>query len=358
MAFYNIQYCYSMYLVYIDYNIIVIIRGLCYFFIMIKEVVDFINQDIENKYKKFEEDRPRIKGSEKFSLDKFEKIKSRTNLCKATFVDGGNTEIIRSGNFSLHFIRICALTFEGRKKVDKVLNEFFCLAYAEKKDEIFYKTKFFQMKGEQLIEEFEISSFDPSIVSGKFRASISIVPEIVRRFCEIKICSTMIDKMSSNDIFVKDGNLECHYPLEKELFDDLKQNCDAKGIKLSGLAKTSQLFTEEGNNLLALLSSKGPEGCWYYPISKDIRVAKLHPRSGFVFRVDGNDVMPELMANSNDPAFLGYPYGLILVDRFARVSNEEKNHLRTVFMSKFGKKWEIIDKYEHALNAHNVLDSM
>ena len=62
--------------------------------------------------------------------------------------------------------------------------------------------------------------------------------------------------------------------------------------------------------------------------------------------------------NCNDSVFIGYPYGLIEADKNARVSNNEKNMLLTLFSAKFGKDWEKIKESLSNLDAHEILDSI
>ena len=68
------------------------------------------------------------------------------------------------------------------------------------------------------------------------------------------------------------------------------------------------------------------------------------------------DVLGELAGQANDAVFPGYPYGLILTDKFARVSNEEREYLLTIFQAKSGKLWNKIKKQLSVINAHSILD--
>ncbi len=56
--------------------------------------------------------------------------------------------------------------------------------------------------------------------------------------------------------------------------------------------------------------------------------------------------------------FIGYPYGLIDVDREARISNKEIEFLKTQFMIKLGKDWEKVKQAMTTNNAHEILDSI
>jgi len=71
-----------------------------------------------------------------------------------------------------------------------------------------------------------------------------------------------------------------------------------------------------------------------------------------------NEILWLLKRNSIDPVFLGYPYGLVEADRFARVTNEELDYLKTRFMSKAGKWYKELVPYLNALNSHEILDNI
>jgi hypothetical protein len=110
-----------------------------------------------------------------------------------------------------------------------------------------------------------------------------------------------------------------------------------------------------------------PEGAWLCPaassqVTKTFFV-KLHASSEYVFRLDTfahaanvAKYLSPVVAHSKDPVFVGYPYGLIEADRFARVSNREAESLRMMFRVKAGKDWEMLDSAAKSMDAHSVLD--
>ena len=97
-----------------------------------------------------------------------------------------------------------------------------------------------------------------------------------------------------------------------------------------------------------------------------MHIVKLNKNSRYIFKLEIfnknkyeiNEIMSILKNNSKDPVFLGYPYGLIEADQFARISNKEKDYLKTIFLAKLGKDNDKIAQYLNTLNAHNVLDSI
>lgn len=350
---------------------------------MIKNIIASIINDIE--LKESLDDKPRFSSkSYKVDLinkDNFKRIES--NLINDTisnqlvFIDGGNSEVLRAANFSLHFIRICALIVKNNKKIKKIINEFYCFAYSrEENDEIIYDSKIFQIKGNQIIKDHEIllNSMDETIKQGIFRASVGIIPLIARKFAEHKIIYEVINDLNENDIIIKDGTLEATYTNESELINKIYDECNKQKIHITALAKTSTLFTEKGNNLLGLLNNMSEEDNSFYNIATvnlirhkaDIFAIKLHPKSNFIFRFEVNNnidydihkILNCLVNNSNDPVFLGYPYGLVNVDKFARVSNQEVDYTKTIFSTKFKKHWKKILKYQNSISAHSVLDSI
>ena len=62
-----------------------------------------------------------------------------------------------------------------------------------------------------------------------------------------------------------------------------------------------------------------------------------------------------MVANALDPAFLGYPYGLVEADKFAQVTRHETAQLRARFAV---QSKELFKGVESALDAHDILDAL
>ena len=98
----------------------------------------------------------------------------------------------------------------------------------------------------------------------------------------------------------------------------------------------------------------------------DIYFVKLNSRSDYVFRLDVartreydiREIVSLLADNSRDPVFLGYPYGLIEADRFARVTNREKEGLFMELVVRLKSDYKRIKPYLNSLNSHGILDSI
>jgi hypothetical protein len=271
--------------------------------------------------------------------ENFETIIPNTNKTIA-FIDGGQAEILKAGNFCLSFIRVYAVVFESNKKVKDYKNEFYLFTKAVYKDDIFYESKIFPLT-EKIINENDllISSNDSSIKTGLERAPITKVTNMARRFAELSLA-----KEIQADFIILDGTLEPSFRNEEKYLTN----------NLSALAKSSQLFTTSGNSPVILLNKVGPVNCWLYNLNETTKFIKLNPKAKHVFRFEGNpEVLPYLIENSQDALFLGYPYGLILVDKLARVSNSEKTSLNLKFMLN-----DEISEYLTTTNAHDILDNL
>ena len=234
-------------------------------------------------------------------------------------------------------------------------------------------------------EDLELYSFDKTIVIGENRAEISKIGDIARRFAEIKLATEVINTENENhgldhdDIIILDGNLRATYTNEDKYFNELYETASSKNILVTGLCKTSNLLTEKGNNIINVLQHLSPEGNWYYhPIieinepkhNAEMMFVKLNTASEYIFRFEihkqhltndlefnnkVNEILNLLIKNSNDYSFPGYPYGLVKADEFARISNQEKQYLKSKILFTL-KKENNINACLKALDAHDVLD--
>jgi len=331
-----------------------------------KKIIDEIIERIDNSLEISEDDEVDILGYEsiKINKEKFNKIKKNNKKNKICFVDGGNSEIIRASNFSLQFIRVYYNVFKDNKKVKGKRYEFFVLVKAVNKDGIKYEVEFFNLNDLKVNkEDFSFDSFDKTIKTGEHRVNIAKIGEIARRFLELEVCNIALNELESRDVLIMDRDLEVDITNEEKFFSKLYENALKKKVIISGLSKTTNLLTKGGNSANALLNSLG-NGKWYYRLLEGVYFVKLNEKAKYCFRFDIskkvkydiNEVLSLLVEQSKDPIFLGYPYGLVDADKFARVSNNEKQYLRTMFMTKFGSKWSKIERYETSLDAHDVLD--
>ncbi|MFC1801339.1 DNA double-strand break repair nuclease NurA [Nanoarchaeota archaeon] len=281
--------------------------------------------------------------------ENFEEIKSVENKTIA-FIDGGQAQLLAAPNFSLDIIRIYAIIFKDKNKINKIQKQFYLLTKTN--EHLEYQSQIF---GDKIIDEkdLKINSLDPTIKQGTQRASVNTMANIARRFAELSLCK----EISKNvDFVVLDGNLEVTTTNENKYLKTLPPN-------VAALAKTSSLFSKKGNNIAGLLNEISPKTTWLYFAGEEnqrkIYFVKLNQHSDYVFRFEGNiDSLGALIQHCQDPVFPGYPYGLIYADKFARISNQEKEFLRTQFITKLGKDFERLKKYLNAKSAHDVLDNI
>jgi len=339
---------------------------------------------------------PRYK-SFPLSKENFKAIKKMNSNCKLTFVDGGNQEVIGAPNFSIQINRLYFCTFNGSKRVLESLIpnrvEFFSATHSRfSDDEIYYDTLIFPLIEEQrdlLPDEADLSfnSFDRTVTFGTQRADISRVASIARKFAEWEYASHLIrDEMEEGDVLVLDGTLQTGFTNEAKYAKKVYDAAMSKGVIVTGLSKTSRLFTTTGLSLLGAVhkladESNLPFSSWYLPVAETtstdhnavIFVTKLNPSSDHVFRYEIyreqykqlddsklNEIMSQLAENSKDISFPGYPYGLVNADRFARVTNSEVESYRVILLSEISKggKWTKFARYIHAIDAHSILNTL
>ncbi|MEK6969809.1 MAG: hypothetical protein AABW48_05265 [Nanoarchaeota archaeon] len=278
--------------------------------------------------------------------ENFQEVNSSAEEKTIAFVDGGQAEILSGGNLSLSFIRVFAQVMKSSKKLDSFKHEFYVLTTAVYRNgEIWYEGKVF---GSDLIEEADllVSSYDSSIKSGNERGPISKVAGMARRFAELKLAQKI-----KTDYVLLDGTLEITLKNEEKYMAGLGKN-------VAALAKTCSLFTTCGNNPAVLLQKLSSfQQAWSYLADNNNSFVKLHPRAKHVFRFQGNlEILPFLVNGSSDPLFLGYPYGLILADKLARVSEEERKSLKMQLL--LNKENREFTEYLSTTNAHEILDNL
>lgn len=320
---------------------------------IISEVIKSLNNKINHK------------NNLDISKDNFIKINKINSNKKIAFIDGGNAELLKANNFSLQMIRIFGLIFQNNKKIKSIKNEFFLLAHSKnEEDKIIYGAEIFQIKGNKLINENDLifNSFDGTIKQGINRAEISKIGEIGRRFAELSFANIIADELDEGDILILDGNLRVNYKNEKNYLDKLKN----KNLFVCALSKSSQVFNNNGSCLIGDLGSIGNDikFPWHFKIDNNKCAVKLNKSSRYIFEFEVfndskiNEILCCLISNCNDAVFPGYPYGLILADKFARISNQEKEYLINLFKIKAGKNWKEIERYLNSVNSHTILDKI
>ncbi len=337
---------------------------------IVEKITESLDRNEESAYPKFSSE-----GYKAHRIDAknfAEIMPSRGTDKRIAFIDGGNAEIIGSQNFSLNLIRVCCSIFRNNRKLSLKKFEFFSLIRAIDEDgEICYKTDFFIPANYGIsLGELSFNSLDPTLTLGVNRAEIGSVANAIRRFAELRLAKLISDEKSA-EVIVLDGTLQSTLSNENTYLDELYSSCSANNVVLSALSKTSSLFTDSGNLLSVVLGNISKLPAWfYYPIAEinnvnhkaEMFFAKFHSKSRHIFRLEifnGQKAQAEetinlLASNCIDPVFIGYPYGLVDADKFARVSKQEKESFKTIFLVKLKNK--NIEKYLSSANAHEILD--
>jgi hypothetical protein len=366
-----------------------------------KMSVEVAKKVIENLDEKIEEENLGIPffGDPRYIVypltkEGFTPISDKENNRRIAFIDGGNQEILGAPNFSIQINRVYYNIFKGR---DRILDcslpskiEFFSVTHSSfRNNDIFYDTLLFPIKeefGKLLPDERDLSfsSADRTVTVGTMRADISRVASIARRFAEWAYAYHVVkNELNRGDFIVLDGSLQTAFKNESNYSSILYEAAGQKGVIVTGLSKTSHLFTTTGLSLLGavrkLADVHGIQGKWYYKVAEAtssdhnavIFVTKLNERAEYVFRYeiyrkqflemnenDVNEVFAQLAKNSQDMCFPGYPYGLIDADRFARVREGEVQNFQVLLLSEISKrgKWKKFAQHIRASDAHEILN--
>ncbi|MGV8171183.1 MAG: DNA double-strand break repair nuclease NurA [Candidatus Woesearchaeota archaeon] len=296
----------------------------------------------------------------KIELKNFHEIPSKKSDKRILFVDGGSSILFESAGFCIGIIRIGGIVYSSTKRVKRSSEEFYILI--KEINERYYITTY----PETSFSDIAFNPEDESLKNGLEKCSISKIISIIRRFAEIDYA---YKHSSDADYTLLDGTLEARYPLEEKYLEKLF----ATG-KACALSKTCSLTTKNGLSIIKILYDMNEKSWYYHPIiinnnsrhGAEIYFVKLHEKSRYVFRFevqknfskDIEELLSEIYMNSKDPIFLGYPYGLIDVDQYARVSDEESELLRTKMSMRLGKDWSEFSRHLNSMNAHSILDKI
>lgn len=337
---------------------------------IINKIIDSLNiEETDDSMPYFSDKNYKPFKIEKNNFHKIEEIDSNKQIA---FIDGGNVEIIKSASFSLQLIRVFYVIYENNKKINSKKHELYILTKTEKKDDkLIYKTELFNNNINLNKEDLIFDIDDESLRRGIHKVNISRIGETARNFAELKTAELLTDKLNKGDIIVRDGSLQSSVTNENKYFNNLYKKALEKNIIITGLSKSSTLLTDKGNAITELLKKISPKEEWYYhPVAEissinhkaEMFFIKLNKNSKHIFRFEIlkeqknniKEILSLLKKNSNDPVFAGYPYGLIEADKFARITNDEKEYLKTILISKIGKNYNKINEN----NAHEILDKI
>lgn len=306
-----------------------------------------------------------------FSTKFFNAIPTIECNSKLGFIDGGSAPVFDSSNFAVHLSRVYFNIFQNGMRTNPQYlpqrMEFYTICYTvAEKGRIFYEAELVPLIQEWTrylpeVVDMKFDSFDPSLMTGRFRVPISRIAETARRFAEWKLAGLMIEhELGEGDAVIRDGTLQTTVTNERKYSNEAMKSATKNNVILLGISKTSTLFTSTGYPLFAAIAelaektSYENDAWYYYPIvdinqpdhRAEMYAVKLHSNSEYVFRIeflkeqakamDKNEIEKYICAlaeSSKDASFPGYPYGLIDADRFARVTGIESCGQNLQFLS-------------------------
>ncbi|MDI3473826.1 MAG: hypothetical protein PWR30_149 [Candidatus Woesearchaeota archaeon] len=276
---------------------------------------------------------------------------------KLIFIDGGIQELYKKGRTAFYAIKVAYASFSSNiRKENKVYSS---IARIDRVEE---DGKSFKIA---LNDSFPfISNIKDDFYAEEWEESIGNF----RREMELNL-ALFLSKENRGATIIIDGSLFPKKNDEGAIRELIKENKERNA--LIGISKSSSMKTNKGNNAIDLvfeLSRKkglGDDAWIYFPLfygKEGLKTAciRFHKRAAMCFRVDflnpspeltpeNKESIDELMLNSIDGVFLGYPYGLIYVDRIARIGNNEADFLRMKYF---------ISKKKETIDAHSILDNI
>jgi len=275
-------------------------------------------------------------GMIRYNTELFMELERKESVGNILFIDGGNAELCRSSDFAVHFVRLCSVAFGGKRMIDR--KEGFVLA---------------DVKNSCIdIRFFGLGMHDRLSFCAEDFQDVSCAALTARKIAEIELARRLLNRV---DLIVLDGSLRSKNRYEQAYLNALVDDAKNLGKIVCGLSKTTS-DAEKGKLIPELMKR---DGCWIYS-GNDVFFVKLNKKSRYIFQLDvekehAKEVAEELMNFSSDASFLGYPYGLILAHRFAKVEESEKDYLTALFEARAGKEWEWVRNKLKVVDAHDNL---
>jgi hypothetical protein len=220
--------------------------------------------------------------------------------------------LFQAPNFIIAKLRVGYCVFDGKKKLEEKREDYDLFCYDKKG----WKAKLNE-------EVFEITR---SSISENGRENAEKIPQLIRRLLEIRKAKEL-----ESDYVVLDGTLDGTF--EKEELETLPEN-------VLGLCKTNSVRTTKGNSYTNLLNKLNKGTFIAKNIVPKVSFVRLH-RGPYIFRIDGvitNDLLYWLSVHAKDPQLRGYPYGLIVADRIARIPDYETKAMKLRLFSSLSKE--------------------
>ncbi|MEK6961412.1 MAG: DNA double-strand break repair nuclease NurA [Nanoarchaeota archaeon] len=298
-------------------------------------------------------------GRTPIERSRFRAIEPAASCGDISFIDGGNAPIYSTPSQTCHLTRTCALRFSGKNRTETDRRTSIVMATSDGK-EITLK------QFGDLAESLRISLEDKDLKTGDHPVTLATAVELARHLSEIRAATRSAASVDGG-IVVVDGDLNAAHPLSIEARRDLRGACRQAKAALIGCAKTNTACTETGYSAVAALIKTAPEGAWAYDLESNDGIyrafSKLHHRARHCFMIESlesisDETLSRLASISNDLSFPGYPYGLIVADQLARVSNQERDAASIELLAKAAKVNKSVLSAISGSDAHGILDRM
>ena len=292
------------------------------------------------------------------------------------FVDGGNAEMLKTPAAEIHRIRTAVVVISGKKLALARQKEGYAIIKASVDNvngegKLLYEAKFFNSNLDGMLDGNTLEFQTGELAASGNGEAMGKAAEIIRKLAELAAARWAAQKLGDSvNAIVLDGTLETFGSKEQKGMELLKAEAATKGMHLGAVAKTCSLLTGSGSSLIATAeeASNGrtgllavAEGMAERHMAK-IAVAKLNSSATHLFRIecctDMGKFAAELAAQSNDLAFPGYPYGLMMADRFARISDSDTELTKAKMMATADGELKGLMNQAKALDAHSILDNI
>ncbi len=284
--------------------------------------------------------------------------------CAMTATDGGSAVLLDAGSFIVAAVRVGKASYLGRERQRASEPETHLLYLSAADLEAAYSIMFGKTVGGE----------PPDMPRGLDEAVGRI-----RTLLEWKaVEDALLEGMQPGSVLAFDGALWAGIRGIGPMLSRIADKAGRDSIMLCGISKRSML-TRGSKPLIPIIQMAGdnvlPDQNWVYPVRisgyseklfGQVNVAKLHPRSRYVFRTDlslpkgvnTGQALGMLSFHSNDPAYVGYPYPLARVHNDVAFSRSEVEDLRNLLRSEAlrrgmdPKEWQLTFQ-----DFHEVLDS-
>ncbi|MEM2115841.1 MAG: hypothetical protein QW524_02635 [Candidatus Woesearchaeota archaeon] len=287
--------------------------------------------------------------SEKITKDSFKKIDSHIFEDEIVFIDGGSNLIFDETDL-INFL--CYVGFAKFRKKDLIECCIFRFDITLKLVES-SENKVVYSVIVDVLENIKLSKKSYEIIEKELIHSIPKLIECdstdnpkkiskIRRILELKLTQIL----SNENICILDGSFEKADKEESFLLEKIKNSI--------AISKKSKLLTDLGIGFERFFNQVKINTPWFVKIGRkddyEIYAIKFTDLKNYVFRVDSKISDPEnifgyLYDLSKDGLVYGYPYGLVIIDHLARVSNEDASYYRNLIDIKYKLSSEIHEEF-------------